>query len=147
MKEEEIIANLTHSYFDHLLRDIQPFIEYFDLECIQTYFKNSKVEVAEVAERIFFMACLHSKDVVVPFNYTMKCKIDHELKKQDWLSDIKPFGSKSKQGVVSQSLFFSNLYIVVKRAKNSKFDEITYRDFCVGINLNKILKESPFSIY
>ena len=143
MKEEELIANLGHSYFNHILRDVQPFLEYFDTANILK--SNLKIE-SEVLERLFFMACLNCVDISLPFNYTNDKFEVKSIKKYEWLSDIKPFGSKSKQGVVSKSLMFDNFYIVVKKAKTSKFDEITLRDFCVGINLNKILNEAPFFV-
>lgn len=166
MKEEEIIAELCHSYFNHILKDVRPFFEYFNCDLLSTTQVNHKnldktkilldgsisprqTEVtidSEVLERLFFMACLHSTDVSLPFNYEFKVDTNHKIKKHEWLSDIRPFGSKSKQGVVSKSLIFDNFYVVVKRAKNSKFDEITTRDFCVGINLNKILNEAPFFV-
>ncbi|ADO00401.1 hypothetical protein WIV_gp058 [Wiseana iridescent virus] len=143
MKEEEIIARLSHSYFNHLLRDVQPFLEYFGSGIPQ----QLKGVDSEVVERLFFMACLHSSDVYLPFNFnTLKSFKKLNLKKYEWLTDIRPFGSKSKQGVVNKTLIFDNLYIVVKKAKTSKFDEITLRDFCVGINLNKILNEAPFFV-
>lgn len=150
MKEEEIIASLSHSYFNHLLRDVQPFLEYFENGTKQQL-KNVD---SEVVERLFFMACLHSSDIYLPFNFNpfehgsknLKSFEKLNLKKYEWLTDVRPFGSKSKQGVVNKTLIFDNLYIVVKKAKTSKFDEITLRDFCVGINLNKIINEAPFFV-
>ena len=159
MKEEEIIADLCHSYFNHILKDVRPFFEYFNCDLLSTQFNHrtlvspgsgsSSPQIgfdSEVLERLFFMACLTSTDVSFPFNFQYKGELEHKIKKHEWLSDIKPFGSKSKQGVVSKSLIFDNFYVVVKRAKNSKFDEITTRDFCVGINLNKILNDAPFFV-
>jgi hypothetical protein len=162
MKEEEIIAKLSHSYFNHILRDVQPFLDYFDHDQIcqalnnsiyseYNNFSPSPTEVcqrhidSQVVERLFFMACLNSIDISLPFNYS-KGGINRKIKKYEWLTDIRPFGSKSKQGVVNKSLIFDTLYIVVKKAKTSKFDEITLRDFCVGINLNKILNDAPFFV-
>lgn len=158
MKEDQIIADLSHSYFNHILREVKPFLECFDCQLlcnIQTLPKYNSSEGAinlrsdtdyELIERLFFMACLHTKDITIPFKYEPPLKCSGTIKKNDWLSDIRPFGSKSKQGVVSKSLIFDNFYIVVKRAKTSKFDEITTRDFCVGINLNKIINEAPFFV-
>lgn len=144
--EDKIIANLSHSYFNHLLKDVQPFLEYFN-DCSSWSFEQSNHEVdSEILERLFFMACLNSKDLSLPFNFSAVGKIDPKIKKHDWLTDLKPFGSKSKQGVVHKSLIFDKFYIVVKKAKSSKFDQITLRDFCVGINLNKILNEAPFFV-
>lgn len=164
MKEEEIIANLSHSYFNHILREVHPFLEYFDSALVQSYLNMSTHNVlkngpikpssssltiekvnSELVERLFFMASLLSTDITLPFNYTCD-KFNHKIKKVEWFVDIKPFGSKSKQGVVSKSLIFDSLYIVVKKAKTSKFNEITFRDFCVGINLNKIINEAPFFV-
>jgi serine/threonine protein kinase len=154
MKEEEIIASLSHSYFNHILKDVQPFLEYFDTSLIKSQFKKSQSQKnnvyyqSELIERLFFMACLNSVDISLPFNYNTEIySTDNKAKKSDWLLDIKPFGSKSKQGVVSKSLIFDNMYVVVKKAKTSKFDEITIRDFCVGVNLNKILNEAPFFVH
>ena len=202
MKEEEIIASLSHSYFNHILKDVQPFLEYFDTSLIKSQFKKFQSQKysnlqdgtyqSELIERLFFMACLNSVDISLPFNYnttednTTVDKVNirtsskgrgyNKVKKSDWLLDIKPFGSKSKQGVVSKSLIFDNMDVlafltttsilskskqgvvskslifdnmdvVVKKAKTSKFDEITIRDFCVGINLNKILNEAPFFVH
>ena len=144
MKEEEIIANLSHSYFNHILKDIQPFIEYFE-NIISSNQLPLELE-AEVLERLFFMASLTSTDVTLPFNFSPKCLISPNIKKNQWLIDTKRFGNKSKQGVVNKGLIFGKYNIVVKKAKNSKFDEITLRDFCVGINLNKILNEAPFFV-
>lgn len=154
MKEEEIIANLSHSYFNHILKDVQPFLEYFDTNAVSRVLqkidrKTDRLDEtlnSEIVERLFFMACLNSMDISFPFDYDMSSGLNRKIKKFEWLTDIKPFGSKSKQGVVSKSLIFDNLYIVVKKAKTSKFDEITIRDFCVGINLNKILNEAPFFV-
>lgn len=166
MKEEEIIANLSHSYFNHLLKDVQPFLEYFDLKSIQVYLNNpDKFSLVtnfndnldndektyidyDIIERLFFMACLVSTDISLPFNYNVSSNdiINHKIKKHEWLNDIKPFGSKSKQGMVIKSLIFESKYIVIKKAKTSKFNDITMRDFCVGINLNKILHEVPFFV-
>lgn len=171
MKEEEIIASLSHSYFNHILKDVQPFLEYFDTSLIKSQFKKFQPQKysnlqdgtyqSELIERLFFMACLNSVDISLPFNYnteiyhtaedidkvSSKGREYNKVKKSDWLLDIKPFGSKSKQGVVSKSLIFDNMDVVVKKAKTSKFDEITIRDFCVGINLNKILNEAPFFVH
>lgn len=156
MKEEEIIAKLSHSYFNHILRDVQPFLEYFDHNQIYHVLNNPissdspspsnfcQVD-SQVVERLFFMACLQSIDISLPFNYS-KNGTNHKIKKYEWLTDVRPFGSKSKQGVVNKSLIFDTLHIVVKKAKTSKFDEITLRDFCVGINLNKILNDAPFFV-
>lgn len=148
--EDKIIANLSHSYFNHLLKDVQPFLECFG-ECSSRSFEpqNNGPEDhidSELLERLFFMACLNSTDISLPFNYSNVEKLNPKIKKHDWLTDIKPFGSKSKQGMVSKSLIFDKFYIVVKKAKSSNFDEITIRDFCVGINLNKILNEAPFFV-
>lgn len=160
MKEEEIIANLSHSYFNYILQDVEPFLEYFDNGLLQAQLTklfngqdnhliastfNDPVISSEVIERLFFMACLTSNDISLPFNYNYG-EFKHKIKKCEWLNDIRPFGSKSKQGMVNKSIIFDNIYIVVKKAKSSKFDEITLRDFCVGINLNKILNEVPFFV-
>lgn len=159
MKEEEIIASLSHSYFNHILKDVQPFLEYFDIDLIRSQFKkllqplsnnlklNQNKINSELVERLFFIACLNSTDISLPFNYNAEIYHNNKTKKFDWLIDIKPFGSKSKQGVVSKSLIFDNMYVVVKKAKASKFDEITIRDFCIGVNLNKILNEAPFFVH
>jgi len=148
MKEETAILELSHSYFAQLQREVRPFLEYFDCDRLRdvcTIIKNEKVD-AELLERLFFMACLHSKDITIPFEYS-KGQINLiKTGKKEWLTDLKPFGSKSKQGVVSKSLIFDTFYIVVKKAKTTRFDEITFRDFCVGINLNKILNEAPFFV-
>jgi hypothetical protein len=145
MKEEELIANLGHSYFNHILKDVEPFLEYFDVANIFNKKRSNWKVDSEVLERLFFMTCLNCTDISLPFNYSTSVKLQ-PIKKYEWLTDIKPFGSKSKQGVVSKSLMFDNFYIVVKKSKSSKFDEITVRDFCVGINLNKILIEAPFFV-
>jgi len=96
--------------------------------------------------------------MILPFNYqpfpsardsvgrVVEVNLTKTIDKLDWLTDIEPFGTKSKQGVVTKSLIFNNFYIVVKKAKNSKFDDITKRDFCVGISLNKILCHAPFFV-
>ncbi|CCV01792.1 tyrosine kinase [Invertebrate iridescent virus 22] len=140
MKEEEIIANLSHSYFNHLFKDVQPFLDYFNSELVV----KSKDLSSEVVERLFFMACLYSSDILLPHCDQSISK--KKLKKQDWLHTIKPFGSKSKQGVVNKCIIFDKIFVVVKKPKTSKFDEITLRDFCVGIHLNKILNEAPFFV-
>ncbi len=160
MKEEEIILKLSHSYFNHILRDVQPFLEYFDHDQICHVLNNPRTKSnistspsnkvcqidSQVVERLFFMACLKSIDISLPFNYAATGDTSRKIKKYEWLTDIRPFGSKSKQGVVNKSLIFNTLHIVVKKAKTSKFDEITFRDFCVGINLNKILNDAPFFV-
>jgi hypothetical protein len=157
MKEDEIIANLSHSYFNHILKEVKPFLEYFEnLNVSSTTntdlnFSAEKEPInSDVLERLFFMATILSVDLHLPFNYDIKHILNNgsikTLKKYEWLTDIKPFGSRSKQGVVTKSLIFDKFHIVIKRSKSSKFDEITYRDFCVGINLNKILNEAPFFV-
>ena len=146
MKEEEIIAILSHLYFNHILNDVKPFLKYFDNAQITAYFNKLKDTVdSEVLERLFFMACLQSSDISIPFNYKQK-DTNSSLEKNEWLTNLESFGIKSKQGMVIKSLIFNNFYIVIKKAKNSKFNEITLRDFCVGINLNKILNEAPFFV-
>jgi hypothetical protein len=163
MKEEEIIASLSHSYFNHVLKDVQPFLEYFDVDVVKSHFKKLKYCCTndsghlthksttpyqpQIIERLFFMACLNSLDMFLPFNYNSIKYHNNKIKKIDWLMDIKRFGTKSKQGMVIKSLIFDSLDVVVKKAKTSNFDEITLRDFCVGLNLNKILNEAPFFVH
>lgn len=144
MKEEEIIATLSHSYFNYTLKEVRPFLEYFD-ENVPLKLTKEMVD-SEVLEKLFFLATISTIDMSIPFNFCCKDNVNHSLKKHQWLTDLKPFGSKSKQGVVSKSLLFDKFYVVIKRAKTSRFDEITLRDFCVGINLNKIINESPFFV-
>jgi Haspin like kinase domain len=167
MKEQEIIANLSHSYFDYILKDVEPFLEYFNLDLkfktrsdlytsrfssgsTITSTSDGHIDVStnidyEIIERLFFMACLNSKDIILPFNY--KCnKVVPKLKKYEWLTDLEPFKNESKQGVATKSLLFNAFHIVVKKAKTSTFDNITNRDFCVGITLNKILHKAPFFV-
>jgi hypothetical protein len=38
------------------------------------------------------------------------------------------------------------VHVVVKKAKSARFDEILMRDFCVGLNLNKIIRDAPFFV-
>ncbi|AHL67597.1 tyrosine kinase [Chloriridovirus anopheles1] len=143
MKEEQIIANLSFSYFNHTLKEIAYFIPYFN----ENIFSSRLHPDAETLEKIFFMGCLYSTDISFPFKFNKnKDDLPFYIKKNQWLTDIKPFGSKSKQGVVSKSIIFDQFYIVVKKAKSSKFDGITIRDFCVGISLNKILNVAPFFV-
>lgn len=153
MKEREIIANLSHSYFNYILKDVQPFLKYFNHIILTSSLSPSLRDESpfdvntdsEVIERLFFMGCLNSKDISLPFNYSYY-KPKSKIEKYEWFTDIQLFGSKSKQGVVKKSLIFDNINIVVKKAKNFKFDEITIRDFCIGISLNKILNKAPFFV-
>jgi serine/threonine protein kinase len=145
MKEEQVIAHLGHSYFNRLFKDTEPFLEYFDKSCLKT------IVDSDILERIFFMACFHTKNMDLPFNYippvASKSPIDiKNWKKEDWLTDVTHFGSKSKQGVVVKSLMFGQFHVVIKKARSSRFDTITLRDFCVGISINKILDEAPFFV-
>jgi hypothetical protein len=144
MKEEQVIAHLGQSYFNRLFKDTEPFLEYFDKS--STPF-NRSVD-SDILERIFFMACFHTKNMDLPFNYVLPHSDiqSKNWKKKDWLVDIKHFGSKSKQGVVMKSLMLGQFHVVIKKAKSSIFDTITLRDFCVGININKILDEAPFFV-
>lgn len=143
MKEEQIITQLSYSYFNHTLKELEPFISHFN----ENNIASKQPLDAETLEKLLFMGCLYSTDITLPFNYPFdKSTLNFNIKKNQWLTDIKPFGSKSKQGVVSKSLLFDQFYIVVKKAKSSKFDEITFRDFCVGISLNKILSSAPFFV-
>jgi serine/threonine protein kinase len=156
MKEEQVIAHLGHSYFNRLFKDTEPFLEYFDKSL--THFNGLKTIVdSDILERIFFMACFHTKNMDLPFNYippvasqsgaVSKSPIDiKNWKKEDWLTDVTHFGSKSKQGVVVKSLMFGQFHVVIKKARSSRFDTITLRDFCVGISINKILDEAPFFV-
>jgi len=150
MKEETIISTLGCSYFNQLQREVEPFFEYFNFNILMESLNNIKNEKNKVdydlLEKIFFMACLHSQDICLPFNYSGKKELE-KIKKKDWLVDLKSFGSKSKQGVVNKCLMFDSFYIVIKKAKSSRFNEITCRDFCVGIGLNKILTEAPFFVH
>ena len=98
MKEEEIIADLCHSYFNHILKDVRPFFEYFNCDLLttdqrpfvdKTNFngsispKQAELFDSEVLERLFFMACLHSMDVSIPFNFEFKVDSNHKIKKNE----------------------------------------------------------------
>ena len=136
MKEEEIIATLSHSYFNYTLKEVRPFLEYFD-ENVPLKLTKEMVD-SEVLEKLFFLATISTIDMSIPFNFCCKDNVNHSLKKHQWLTDLEPFGSKSKQGVVSKSLLFDKFYVVIKRAKTSRFDEITLRDFCVELTLIRL---------
>lgn len=144
MKEHKTIVSLSHSYFCHMLRDVQPFLEYFETDLLSSYFKTTTHVDSELVERIFFMAVLNSTDMSLPFDYSNN--YNHKITKSEWLTNLNSFGNKSKQGMVHRSLIFNRIDIVTKTAKTSKFNQITLRDFCVGINLNKILNEAPFFV-
>ncbi|ABF82128.1 hypothetical protein MIV098L [Invertebrate iridescent virus 3] len=143
MKEQEIIAELSHSYFNHILREVRPFLEYFNDDFLDSSL-TAPID-SELLERLFFMAAITSLDVSLPFNFS-DSDVVKSHRKHRWLTSVQSFGSKSKQGIVGKSRLFNAFTVVVKRAKNSKFDEITMRDFCVGINLNKILRQAPFFV-
>lgn len=138
MKEAEIIDILSHSYFKHNLKEIAPFIEYFD-ERLKLSLNNID---SETLEKIFLMASLLTLDISLPFKYNF----DRKFRKYQWLTELRPFGSKSKQGVVVQATIFDSVNVVLKKAKSSDFDEITLRDFCVGTLLNKIINNAPFFV-
>lgn len=158
MKEPEITTVLIHSYFDHILREVEPFLKFFNVEKFLTDFtlrddrcsipRSSSGFNSALLERLFFMACLLSEDITLPFNYKIRPTLNFEknLQKQDWLTEFEHFSIKSKQGSATKYLLFKKHKIVIKKAKNSKFDQITYRDFCVGIHLNKILNTAPFFV-
>lgn len=152
MKEPEITTVLIHSYFDHILREVEPFLKFFNIEKILTDStlcddRRSGFNPA-LLERLFFMACLVSEDITLPFNYKIRPTLNFEknLQKQDWLTEFEHFSIKSKQGSATKYLLFKKHKIVIKKAKNSKFDQITHRDFCVGIHLNKFLNTAPFFV-
>lgn len=143
MKEQEIIAALSHSYFDYVMRDVSPFLPYSQA-MLNLKFNELDVDY-EIIERLFFMACLNSKDIVLPFNYS--CVLDtRTMVKCEWLKEGKSFGNKNKQGIVVKGLMFENVKVVIKREKTPKFSEITARDFCIGISLNKIVWRAPFFV-
>ena len=152
MKEPEITTVLIHSYFDHILREVEPFLKFFNVEKFLTdsTLRDDRAHGFNSAllERLFFMACLVSEDITLPFNYKIRPTLNFEknLQKQDWLTEFEHFSIKSKQGSATKYLLFKKHKIVIKKAKNSKFDQITYRDFCVGIHLNKILNTAPFFV-
>ena len=147
MKESEIIADLSHSYFNHIYREVGPFMEYLDFSTISKI-SNQKLD-SKILERLFFMACIASNDIKMPFDFALTNNdvAANKFKKSDWLVNIDDyFGSDSKQGVVTKTLLFDNFHAALKKSKTPSFDDITYRDFCVGINLNKILDEAPFFV-
>lgn len=153
MKEPEITTVLIHSYFDHILREVEPFLKFFNIEKILTDStlcddRRSSGFNPALLERLFFMACLVSEDITLPFNYKIRPTLNFEknLQKQDWLTEFEHFSIKSKQGSATKYLLFKKHKIVIKKAKNSKFDQITHRDFCVGIHLNKFLNTAPFFV-
>jgi serine/threonine protein kinase len=183
MKEEEIIANLSHSYCNKILNQIKPFLKYNIKEVVQStaLVETNKVD-SEFLERLILILCLNTSDISIPSlrldvvncpkgdwvtNFSevgrrvpsdRRSDVANRPKgdwvfeqktvfsKDEWLSDIIPFNVKSKQGEVMTAMILKKFKVVVKKSKSSRFDEITLRDFCVGIYLNKIIDEAPFFV-
>lgn len=143
MIEEEIIANLSNVYWNKILNQIKPFLKYNIKDVIQyPHIQHLKID-SELLERIISILCLNTSDVSISYN---NHKINPVFKKYEWLSDVTPFDVKSKQGDVMKATILDKFKVVVKKSKSTRFDEITLRDFCVGIHLNKILDEAPFFV-
>jgi hypothetical protein len=144
MKEEEIIANLSHLYWNKILTQIKPFLRYNIKEVIPSI-QSTNLD-SELLERLIIILCLNTSDISTPFNQISKEVQVKSLKKHEWLSEIEPFDVKSKQGEVMKATILKKFKVVVKRSKNIRFDEITLRDFCIGIHLNKIIDDAPFFV-
>lgn len=146
MKEEEIIANCAITRFNQLLKDVKPFFKYVNENDLKVSAERRSRVDADCLERLLFLACLCSTDISVPFNFKSHPYVRKQLRKSEWLLDLKPFGTKSKQGVVYKSLMFDEFPVIIKKAKSPKFDTITLRDYCVGLHLNKVSEEAPFFV-
>lgn len=145
MIEEEIIADLSHLYWNKILNQIKPFLKYNIKDVVQ-YPHIQKLRVdSELLERIIFILCLNTSDISISY-IDVQCKNNPIFQKHEWLDDITPFDVKSKQGDVTKATILDTFKVVVKKSKSTRFDEITLRDFCVGIHLNKILDEAPFFV-
>jgi hypothetical protein len=146
MKEEEIIANLTHLYWNKILNQIKPFLRYNLKDAISSIQSISSLD-SELLERLMLILCLNTSDISIPFSQLpVDIRVKSTLKKREWLSELEPFDVKSKQGEVIKATILKKFKVVVKRSKNVRFDEITLRDFCIGIHLNKIIDEAPFFV-
>jgi hypothetical protein len=145
MKEEEIIANCAITRFNKLSKDVKPFLEYINDNDLKVDLHSSKID-ADCLEQLLFLSCLCSTDISIPFNFISHQYVRKQLQKNEWLVELKPFGTKSKQGVVYKSLMFDEFPVIIKKAKSPKFDTITLRDYCVGLYINKVLKEAPFFV-
>ena len=68
MKEEQIIANLSHSYWNKILTQIQPFLKYEIKDIIYSIQSTTTIFDSELLERLVLILCLNTSDISIPFN-------------------------------------------------------------------------------
>lgn len=145
--EKRDMIDIVHSYYDGLTKQCNLFDSYVNVEFLTH--RMSRRDRQELNYReislLIFMMCRSSRNLKLSFDYNKNDRgYVHGVR---WLNFTSTFNNVSKQGIVERYYVFnSSINVVVKTSKSIKFDNITVRDFCVGIALNTLASKCPYFV-